>query len=1111
MPQPRKEQIKNLRAKYFRFGRKLGEVTNVLLTGGPVQSLFDQGFTTNYTRLLQASKTSSVGGTYESIPAVLEGKDGPYNIPVGGTILMSMSDVNGGNSFQVVFQASDFVSIGGSQRITVAAAAKRINTALATFSIPQVSASNVNGRLVIRSSSTTGVTSGSKKFIIATDVTSGVLSALGLSTSGTVTVYGKDADTRGIVTESFDGRGGFVRVKPRDVTTNGVISQGVVQIGPRRYSPKLMPGKSYFGRIRRLRDGVHTGVEIEYLRSGPKNAEIVTSRFDGTNFFSNFSSITAGQNFTIEISFDGSSSIVVPVIMPAVTTPTQVVNAINAAYSAHTASLTSGISYSKASVVAEHPGVFSFPLPAGSGSFYISFNGGAPIHIQPESTVYSVSGFVTLVNNAISVAGQSLNGEAISIPSNNSSKLVIQSKSSAVGSSVLIAPGGPDGTFTGTLDILRLSPGLYQGSTICELYGQDEIRFFCPSQLAGSYIAVNFVDSLADKFGLPPNSFANVSTGEVPVSIPDSIAIIPEVVEFSEEDGDHDPVLEEFDQDDPKLALDPTIGVANYLANSILGEDGKIRPEFMPGHVGRLTTDSLRVGTSSLGTTNSLSAGITVEQNKATALNLILEATTDTPASDALVRIYQDGSSLVVTQNAKRTPANTWVRDLPGSSSKYSFNSGTLSLFTYPGSSADGWSDGNWQNNTGVNPSGSAVAGLTSAILTLGENLKSSSDSLKPRVNAPVSDTTKTLIYQSLGATGIGVRIYWTTAVPSLLGTFELVTNAYWGGTTWTKDVNGLEASLYLFSGTEFRISKRNASDDTPWSVFPVDKFQVYSIGDRTAGFLGDNMDLGTSDSLPMSTRLSVPRVTESSTMRTLVFESPGTGSPSLPIRTYYNAYFSSGYSFGQGKFETVNARWNETTKNWVQDVPSKPSHGSFFGENFSVTLYKDSGSAPWQDDNWSRSTGYNAVSKTFEVNDSVFRFRTTGAFSNPSSATAVLSNAIYPKSVVKAWARLSIVNSTGTYSVVDGFNVSSVTKVGDDYHFFLPTPLVGSTLGSKMCVVTSIEYTVPGVRSAADPSCVQSHAFLSDSEYVLSVLDFNGALCTKDFQLMVMVLSATS
>lgn len=1105
MPQPRKEQIKNLSAKYFRFGRKLGEVTGVLLTGGPVQGLFDSGFTPNYTRLLQSSKTSSIGGSYEPVPAVLEGKDGPYNVPVGGTIAMSMSDVNGGNSFQVVFQSSDFVLIGGSQRLTVSAAAKRINTTLAAFSVPQVSASNVDGRLVIRSASASGVTSGSKKFIIVTDVTAGVLSALGLSTTGTVTVYGKDADTRGIVTESFDGKGGFVRIKPRDINTNGVLSQGVVQIGPRRYSPKLMPGKSYFGRIRRLQDGVHTGVEICYFRSGPKNAEVITSRFNGTSSFSNFSSITAGQAFTVEVSFDGTSSVVVPVVLPSVTTPSQVVNAINAAYSTVT-------SLSKASVMADHPGVFSFPLPAGSGSFYVSFNGNSPIHIQPDSKVYSVSDFVTLVNNAIATAGQSLNGEAVSVPFNGSNKLVIQSKSSASGSSVQISPGGPDGTFTGTLDVLQLSPGLYLGSIICELYGQDEIRFFCPSQLPGSYIAVNFTDSLADKFGLPPNSLGNVSTGEVPVSIPDSIAIIPEVVEFSEEDGDHDPVLEEFSQDDPKIVLDPSLGVANFLANSILGENGRIRPEFMPTYTSHLSAGSLKVGTSSFGTTDSLSAGITVEQNKATALNLILEAVTDTPSSDPVMRIYQDGSSFILTQNAKKTPSNTWTRDIPGPSSKYSFAAGTLSIFTYPAASLDGWSEPDWKNNTGLNPTGSSVAGLSSAILTLGENMKLSADSLKPRVSVPVADLTKTLIYQSLGSTGIGVRIYWTTSVPLSLGTFELVTNASWNGTNWTKDVSGLEASLYLFSGTEFRISKRNAADNTPWSVFPVDKFQVYSVGNLTSGFLGDNMSLGTSGSLPMSTRLSIPRVSESSTMRTLVFESPGTGSPSLPIRTYYNSYFSSGASLGQGKFETVNARWNETTKNWVQDVPSQPSHGSFFGENFSLALYKDSGSAPWQDDNWTRSTGYNAVTKTFGLDDSIIRFKTVGSIGNPSSATAVLSNAIYPKNTVKAWARLRITNSTNTYSVDEGFNISSITKVGDDYRFFFPTPLTGGSLGSRMCVLATIDYfPPPGGRSAADPCCVQSYLRASDSEYALSVFDFNGATCTKDFFIMLAVFAPTT
>lgn len=115
---------------------------------------------------------------------------------------------------------------------------------------------------------------------------------------------------------------------------------------------------------------------------------------------------------------------------------------------------------------------------------------------------------------------------------------------------------------------------------------------------------------------------------------------------------------------------------------------------------------------------------------------------------------------------------------------------------------------------------------LGGRITSLGSSLiDSEANALKARVSAPASvfgGVDYTLMWESVPSGQPGRRLY-----VSATGQLHETINAVWGGTTWSKDVNGVGASRWLQTGTTISVEYRSPGSDTPWTSWSVNPFSV--------------------------------------------------------------------------------------------------------------------------------------------------------------------------------------------------------------------------------------------------------------------------------------------
>jgi hypothetical protein len=242
MPQPRKEQVKNLKTKYAK-----GPLS-VVFTGGPVQNLTGVA----YANVLGATRTGVDGGAETSAGAFLEGGQGPYIMAFNSSFTVILSGVNGGLPMTVTFLAADFVKLNGGDVMTTARTAAKINSVTSSHGVPVPVASNVGGRLALRSANMSGYTFGDESFISLSDVTPGTLQILGLSDSNQASSAGISAPKRGLITVSQDGLGGVVQIRNLDSTPSEPQNTAMVQIAPYKYTPEILPGRPAYARVRRI-------------------------------------------------------------------------------------------------------------------------------------------------------------------------------------------------------------------------------------------------------------------------------------------------------------------------------------------------------------------------------------------------------------------------------------------------------------------------------------------------------------------------------------------------------------------------------------------------------------------------------------------------------------------------------------------------------------------------------------------------------------------------------------------------------------------------------------------------------------------------------------------
>jgi len=1097
MPQPRKEQVKNLKTKYAK-----GPET-VSFSGGPIQNISGAA----YAQVLSATRTGAVGGAETSAGAFLVGAQGPFTLAFNSSFNIIISGVNAGLPMTVTFLQADFVKLNAGDVMTTARTVAKINDVLAAKGVSVPVASDVDGRLLLRSANSSGYTFGDESFISLTDVTPGLLQVFGFSSSNQASSVGVSAPKRGVITVSADGKGGLVQIRNLDSTPAEPPNTAMVQVAPYKYIPKVLPGRPAYARLRVAPDA---SLEVTYYRNGPVRPSIVTSA-PGSLSPSDFGNLTLGTVIKVTLDFGNGTVVIFNVSIEDVVTVQQVVDAVNAAYQAASLAITNGTEFNRASVPVPVPGPYVFSDPTTRDSFFVAFNGNTPVHINPPAGEYSASSFATYVNNRIGAAGQVAEGEAVALAltPGDPARTVFRSKSfSGASSSVQFLPGNPGGSvparFLETLDHLGIAPGVYEGTSCASLYGLDEIEFFCPSTLPGASILIEPQPSInpgvaAALWGLPsPSALATVVVGPVRVAVPEVDVILPEMVEFHEEPDDYDTEILEFEDRGDAATIDPTFGVGNVGISALLGLTGKIDPSFIPGVLDALNLNQLNLGGNRIkSAVDQGSPRAVYPYNPSFGAVLLWEGVDVTePSTGGLMRMYLKEGDVYLTRNAKMNSGGTWDKDVPTSgpttySSMFEFRSGKGSFAVHLGVGSFTHSD--WKRNVAFNALGLADSPFTNAMLSLGSGANDSADALNPRIDIPTQLSTPTLLFAAKAATGIVIRAYVTNTAAGNSTMLEITVNAQFNGSQWVKDITGQQATRFDFTASGgFQMSTRAAANDalwTGWDAFPV-RFDPAGL----INYFQYTLKLGFGATNSTSPRISADRYSASTNRRTLLFESPVTEAyTAVPIRIYLD---TANTEKGDGFCFTYNARWDQALDKWVQDVPSKRSNSWLMSEGRFWFFSKVSGSGPWSEgfSSWDTydlfdrlypGTAYQGLA----VKDGTFRVDSpTAAGSNPGPTVGPIANAIYAKSMVKAWGRGTY--QTANITIVDGFNFSAIGANAFAWDSFFPTALT-----TARSVIQTVENGSNSGFAVSGPANAQLALVFTSVRFISYFIDYAGSL----------------
>ncbi len=1076
MPQPRKEQVLDLKSKYTRIDFA-DAPNNTLPLGntGPVQVIQNTGaYPDNfYTQLLDQTVTGVVGGAETSAPAIMYGGFGPFAIASGQAFTITMLGVNSGNPVNITFQASDIVNINGIPKLTTSRAAARINSALSSagVNVSTPVASNKNGQLVLTSAGPSGYTYGSTAFITASDVTAGTIATLGFGTI-LATTTGVTAPQRGIVTTSQDGMGGYVQV--RSINQTAAISQSNVALNlfSNQSYPSIPAGQPLFARLQAFPGASPPGTDnltISYFRQGQVPGRLITSS-------SNFATILTSDTFSITYAlFVPAIKTVFPGVLDVTfaTAPAQPSDVVNAVLAALTATGAGGFGPTTGLVVAQNPGPYRFL--SGTDQFFIALNGNTPIKISlsNENTPADVA---ATINAAIATAGQSAQGSALasSGPGIGAFTLVItSSQTTGFTSSVQIFPGSDPltptvpGHFYTTLDKLGLVPGITTGYNLCQLYGNDEIVFTCPQSEPGTFIQVSASSAMMAKLGFPGTTVSSYSgPGFDPVPAPQLQTLIPEVMEFGEVPDNVDVIAEGFGILGIPNPTSPAIGTGN-LGLSPLFEvlDGKINPDLIRKSFDTLNVQQLTLG--ALNLSNDAQASIPRMLTPFTNVRnwtLLWEADViQTGTTVGRQRLYIDHlGQLWLTTNAYATAGGaTWNREVTGNAASAIVLGQVTGVPKIQGlySPSSAGTPFNW--NVAPVPvvldSGGADNAST-AFMHLGT--QNSADDQVPRIltNTDPTSAAITLLHLIPGNVGLNypaMRIYSAQAANN--GTLIWTVNASWNGSAWSKDVNGVQATQLTLTNSVFVYSLQQAGDNTPWTSWDLPVMQVnpggntVSVGELIAGFNQPSTPAGRGQP-----RLQANHNSTTAGQRTLI--AAWQGGLGLNFYRYRCCETSGTFPFDDCIMDSVNAYWVESSSIWQKEQSYNNSMLTITSGS-DVSVYFKGGNVPfsWPDTTWNQTYQWSIGSATIFTGltvsggDGIYVTSTTNSSNQDAQA-----NILKPTNIPKAWGM--VVMTGGSLGVIDSYNVSSVsyissTEVAVNLYAGIP---IGSAPQSPMCIIIS-------------------------------------------------------
>jgi len=526
VPQPRKEQIKDVLTRHARF--VFSPDAGVNITG------------ISYANIAPYIISDTYDGAQESTPASAEAW---INIPLvnGDTISVQ---IDGGIVTPIVFDGTE---------TTAARVVDRINTTFGS-TIAFILGGNANlgpadyyDGFRITSPTTPTITATSS--ITLANVTAGVLFKFGLNTTYT----GFIAPTRGVVTHSADLRGGYVRLKTLDGKNILTDNPALIQCLNRKID--VPGGIPIHGRL--VNDAFSSEVIIEYYARMPLEPEVIT-------FNSSFDLLVAGD--TIDFTFTLGAQTVGPVTVifpggPGLTRD-DVVDAINTAFGTllgglQTATVTGSIcqpysfgglpTLDRFAIIVDEGAIQSFVLTAAdvTAAQVAATITGTPIVGLNVVPISDGNGNTYLSFNSTNTTGRT-------------SSLNFCGRTPAFNSSSLYSPSN--------WSRLGITPGLYRGTIVAEQFGDAEIRIRGLGRGSSCSVVVSSVNAITlTRMGLTAATTVGIDNGEQKINFPDLRvtptttipittqvqiqALIPEALEFGEVDPAAESIVEQFNND----------------------------------------------------------------------------------------------------------------------------------------------------------------------------------------------------------------------------------------------------------------------------------------------------------------------------------------------------------------------------------------------------------------------------------------------------------------------------------------------------------------------------------------------------------------------------------
>lgn len=882
------------------------------------------------------------GGADENVPPKIIGTTvEPYVMPISSIGVR----IDGGVTTTVSFTATD---------TNASRVAKKINDAVPGADI----AFFFGGKLMLKSNGAAGV-AGS---IQLSNISGTPLTILGLPVG---TINGFNNDTRGILTNDLNDNGGYVPLrlagKQALVTNAGSLAQISSSAGDISYNSALLGGSPIYGRL--SFDG--TNYLLNYFTALPANAEVHT-------FASDFAAVTGADSINVTITANGGDLSTAIVFGAGPNTRDTIMDRINEVWS----------QFINGTGRVNIRGSVSQPYTFNNEVVHVSVNNAAEVQVTLVAADDTVAEVVSKFN---AVPGLSAS------PAVTPYGIVLQlTTTTGTGAKSSISLRDEPAEGHNALSKLGISAGTYVGPHIAKSRGAFEITLFAPNRGERSKIAITCSSTTATRLGLSGTSVivtASNNEVDIPVTLPSLArqgqqqftspvinsyqieAIFPEILSFGEIPTNYVSEQEEYD-------------------NSATGANNDSRRDFTP----------ISDATLPIGFRNSLnSAGQVVVAGP----DGLVDMGQMRRSTDLLMRFlkqflsgnFHTGLVSGIIANSIST-TGTGPNPLPDSPSLTinvdpdgAFPSASRLLdirFGNPATSDYRFVPDLFTAQGGLNIGNLFTASLATSRITpkVTYNLASSSPSDRQLVWM-----TQTPTNTSRGK----IRIYVQPAT-STVARYEIVTNAAWDGSVWTKDNTSADAAIMeiggFFEGVRYRHQNDTVvsfaeGDWEPNFTFPIEPTVGNENSFERALRLGQTLADSGSDTSATSPRLLTDF--NGAQPRVLLWQMDSDlTNPS--IRIYAAAQsIHAGVQNNTGIEITYNARWDAAANLWVVDSVNNQATKFYIGD--SGFALKTTGSFPLSTFNdGDTSTGWQC---THNLTGSV------GASSNEKPPTALLWKAV--------------------------------------------------------------------------------------------------------------------